>query len=183
MQSIEPESQKQRDDGPLWLSPSVIESANRPPLDLSEEFASITRKLSRHLPIKRGILVFREPHTDRLVAVATWCGGERRTLNLRLPRESSLFIHVAEDGRDYAENFCACFSGNAFERRLLLDEDSSAFVIHPAKLDGEVVGLMGFSSDDPSAFASCDDSYFESLSVDLALKMLAARRRSCALGR
>ncbi|HVP06760.1 MAG TPA: GAF domain-containing protein [Candidatus Acidoferrum sp.] len=177
MPNIEPESQKQRDTGAPWISPALIESTNRSSLDYSDEFASLTRKLSRQLPVRRAVLVFREPEGNRLVAMATWCGGERRTLSLRLPRESSLFAHVAEDGRDYAENFCACFSGNAFERRLLLDEDSNAFILHPVKFDGGVVGLMGFSSDDPSAFATCDDGFFDFLTADLAVKIVKFQRQ------
>ncbi len=183
MQHIEPESQKHRDTEPLWIPPIIIESADRPSPSLSEQFSTLTKKLSRHLPIKKAVLVYRESQSNQLAAVATWCGGERRTLSLRLPRESSLFAQVAEDGRDYAENFCACFSGNALERRLLLDEDSSAFMLHPVKCEGEVVGLMGFSSDDPSAFATCDDCYFDTLTTDLAVRIVEARRQSLAPNR
>ena len=60
---------------------------------------------------------------------------------------------VLEDGQIYTEDFCGSFSRNFFERKLLLSDDSRSFAIRPLKANGETVGLIGYSSEDPTAFA------------------------------
>ena len=96
----------------------------------------------------------RRDDNRHLAAVTTWHNGSvRNGLSVNLPPESSLFEKVAEHGRVYTEDYCAGFSGNFFERKLLLGDDSRSFVVQPLKTDGKVVGLIGYSSEEPTAFA------------------------------
>ena len=113
----------------------------------SELFFELTRQLKSRFNINRGVLLLRVPSEESLAAISTWHNGQTREgLAIKLPTESSLFTHVADDGEVYTENFCASFSGNFFEKKLLLDDSSRSFVLQPLKHDGEVIGLLGFLS-------------------------------------
>ncbi|HOP08279.1 MAG TPA: GAF domain-containing protein [candidate division Zixibacteria bacterium] len=145
--------------------------------DLSETFFSITRELSKKYDIDKGVLVLRHDQDGKLAAISTWQRGFGRDgLALNLPTEASLLEKVAEDGRIYTEEFSGSFSGNFFERKLLLDDDTRSFVVQPLKSDGRVLGLMGFSSTQPCAFAM-----FEEGTVDRLADQLGAliQRKIC----
>lgn len=132
--------------------------------DLPELFFELTRELRKKYAINKGVLVVRRDDTRGLAAVSTWFNGTRRDgLTVNLPAESSLFEKVAEDGRVYTEDFCDSFSGNFFERKLLLEDQSRSFVVQPLKSEGEVVGLLGYSSEEPTAFAMFDEGEFDDL--------------------
>lgn len=121
---------------------------------LSKRFFSLTQELQKDFEIDKGVLVLRDQRKRKLAAISTWRQGQEHDgLSLNLPVDSSLFEKVAEDGQVYTEEFCDSFSGNFFERKLLLDDDSRSFVLHPLKSDGQVIGLLGYSSCKPSAFA------------------------------
>lgn len=126
----------------------------RPEAELSANFAGLTRRLISQYPIDKGVLVLRNEEGPVLSAISTWRDGiVRDGLKLNLPAENSLFEKVAEDGRVYTEDFCGSFSGNFFERKLLLDNDSRCFVIQPLLAEGRVKGLLGYSSRHPAVFA------------------------------
>ncbi len=126
----------------------------RPEAELSASFTGLTRRLACQYPIDKGVLILRDSGSSELSAISTWRDGVVRDgLKLNLPSDGSLFEKVAEDGRVYAEDFCGSFSGNFFERKLLLDNDSRCFVIQPLIFEGKVNGLLGYSSRRPSAFA------------------------------
>lgn len=144
---------------------SIRVSAPDPP-DL---FLRHTRILQRKYPISKGLLVIREKRGTRFIATATFSEQHTRAnLNLRLPSESSLFDKVAEGGVVYSENCCEFFSGNRFERNLLLNWDSASFVIVPLKHGSRVVGILAYSSDQPEAFASFENDLTAQISTRLA---------------
>ncbi|MCK4371845.1 MAG: GAF domain-containing protein, partial [candidate division Zixibacteria bacterium] len=87
----------------------------------------------------------------------------RDGLRLNLPVDASLFEKVAEQGHIYTEDFCESFSGNFFERKLLLDDDSRSFVLQPLKSDGRVLGLLGYSSRKPMAFVTFEEGALDDI--------------------
>jgi len=126
--------------------------------DLSEVFFELTRYLNRDFEINKGVLVLRQERPRKLAAVSTWSNGLGRDgLALNLPCDSSLFEQVAENGQVYTENYCGAFSGNFFERKLLLGENSRSFVLQPLKSNGSVVGLLGYSSESATAFTMFEE--------------------------
>ncbi len=129
---------------------------------LSQAFDNLTRELRKKYEINRGVLVVRRHDNQRLAAVSTWNEGSIRDgLAISLPREPSLFEKVAETGEVYTENFCDAFSGNFFERKLLLDDDSRSFVVQPLKVDSEVCGVLAYSSVKPTAFTMFEEGAAE----------------------
>ncbi len=133
-------------------------------VSITEAFGEFTKALGEHFDINRGVLILREPDSEALSAVSTWREGVLVDgLMINLPRDSSLFEKVSDDGCCYTENFCGAFSGNFFERKLLLDENSRSFAVQPLKVHGEVIGLIGFSSERPTAFAMFEEGVVEDL--------------------
>ena len=138
----------------------------------AEIFIDLTRQLQRFFAIHKGVLIINENSSTRFTATATFNNGKtRRNLSLKLPGTSSLFKIVAENGQLYTENFSELFSGNSFERNLLLESDSQSFLIHPLKHDGAVVGLLGYSSTDPLAFATFEDCILENTARQFAARI------------
>ena len=135
----------------------------RPEVELAEAFGGLTRQLRRRYPIDKGVLVLRDDNS-RLAAISTYNHGlVREGLKLNLPSETSLFEKVAEDGRVYSEEFVDSFSGNFFERKLLLDEDSRCFVVQPLKSEGRVLGLLGYSSCREGAFVTFEEGALDEI--------------------
>ncbi|MFZ5979725.1 MAG: GAF domain-containing protein [Candidatus Zixiibacteriota bacterium] len=152
------ESHHFRDDEPAIFGYDIDQlwPKDASPADI---FIGLTRELQRFFAIHKGVLIIHEQAETRFTATATFNQGRtRRNLSLKLPGTSSLFQIVAENGQLYAENFTDLFSGNSFERHLLLEADSQSFMIQPLKYDGNVVGLLGYSSSDPLAFATFEDN-------------------------
>ena len=136
----------------------------------SEVFFELTRRLHQRYPITRGALILK--NDGRLTAVSTWRHGlSGDGLGINLPDDSSLFLKVVENGRTYSESYAGFFSGNFFERKLLLDEHTRAFVLQPLKAGGEVIGLLGFSSEDPDAFAIFEDGALDEVADSLAARI------------
>jgi len=135
---------------------------------LSEIFFALTRHLHKTFEINKGVLILRGEQPRKLAAVSTWKNGLGRDgLALSLPRNSSLFEQVAEQGEVYTEHFCEAFSGNFFERKLLLDDNSRSFVLQPLKSDGQVVGLLGYSSESATAFTMFEEGTLDSIAEEL----------------
>ncbi len=125
--------------------------------DPSEMFFEIIDFLKERYTLNKCVLIIKHDQAA-LSAVSTWRNGLRQDgLTLNLPHKESLFEKVLEDGRLYTEYFIDSFSGNFFERKLLLDEQSRSFALQPLKSDGQVLGLVGFSSKNPTAFALMED--------------------------
>lgn len=124
----------------------------------AEIFADLTRELQKKYAITKGVLIMREPAGTRYIAVATMARHqELRKLSLLLPTKSSLFEIAAEDGNIYTENYFGLFSGNTFEKNLLLDKSTESFMLHPVKCEGRVVAVIGYSSDVTDAFVTFDN--------------------------
>lgn len=133
---------------------------------LSEAFGELTNELSKSFSIDKAVLVLRKTDDDGLAAVSTWRPGQLRDgLTIGLPCQSSLFEKIAEHGQVYTENFTGAFSGNLFEKKLLLDDTSRSFVVHPLKADGRVVGFLGFSSEKPTAFTVLEEGVLEDVAA------------------
>lgn len=125
--------------------------------DPSELFFDIIDSLKERYTLNKCVLILKRGQ-EPLSAISTWSNGLRQEgLTLNLPHKESLFEKALEDGRLYTENFNGLFSGNFFERKLLLDDQSRSFALRPLKSDGRVVGMVGFSSTNPTAFALMED--------------------------
>jgi len=135
----------------------------------SGAFFELTKRLASRFSINKAVLLLRADAEAPFAAVSTWNNGQiREGLSIRLPSESSLFEIVAGQGSVYTENFCNGFSGNFFERKLLLEDDSRSFVIQPLKHDGNVIGLLGFSSGEPTAFTMFEEGMVEPIFNEFA---------------
>lgn len=130
-----------------------FESDIPPDISITELFSEITRRLEVKYSIDKGVLVIKNDAENCFAAVSTWKKGELRDgLSINLPNDSSLFARVADDGIVYTEEFSGIFSGNFFERKLLLEDDTKSYVLHPLKFEGKVIGLVGYSSAEPTSF-------------------------------
>jgi GAF domain-containing protein len=140
--------------------------------DLTEVFSALTRELQNLYEFDRAVLLIRENGNTRFTAVSTWDNGRlRRNLTVVIPGESSLFEKIAETGRIYSEEYCGLFSGNPFERDLLFTDGTQSYALQPLKYDGEVVGLIGFSSTEPSAFATFEEGALSRIADQLARRI------------
>jgi len=136
-------------------------------------FKRLTAELQNKHDITRGFLALREAGAARFLAVARFTeSGTLKSLSLKVPIVNSLFEKVAEDGGVYINNFAELFDGNTIENRLLIGEGTQSFVLRPLKHDGKLVGLLGYSSDEPDAFVTFEDGLLdpviECLSVTIA---------------
>ena len=140
--------------------------------DLSEMFIALTRKLQERFNIDRGLLVIREAGSTRFMATSTFSDRKiRKNLSLRIPTPSSLFEKVAEQGETFSEDFCDLFSGNSFEKKLLMDDDAQSYILLPLKHEGQIVGLLGYSSQTPLAFTTLENTDLENLTSMLARRI------------
>lgn len=131
-------------------------------VNITQSFSNLTDELNNEIEINKGVLVIRMQDTHELAAISTWNNGVLRDgLMVTLPGKSSLFEKVAEDGSVYTEDFCSSFSGNFFERKLLLDDNSRSFMVLPLKAEGKVVGILAYSSVEPIAFAVFEEGKFK----------------------
>ena len=129
----------------------------------SELFFVLTEFLKERYSINKSVLVIKEPNLV-LSAISTWSNGQRNEgLSLNLPHTKSLFEKVMEHGRLYTEFYSDSFSGNFFERKLLLDDNSKSFALQPLNCDGKIIGLIGFSSDDAGAFSMLEEDDSEEI--------------------
>lgn len=125
---------------------------------ISELFAEFTHKLRSKFNINKGVLVLRRRPGEALSAISTWNQGETLDgLSIKLPEQPSLFERVVEGGQTYWENITDLFTGNFFEKKLLIDESSQSFVLQPLRYDGEVIGLVGYSANDSTDFSRFEE--------------------------
>jgi hypothetical protein len=144
--------------------------------DPRSAFAQFSHLLESLLDIRKGFLALREGDQTRFLAIAGWKkDGPPRSLSLRLPQAPSFFEKVAEDGRLYSERVAEFFDGNTIERRLLFDDDTISIMLRPLKHDGQLVGLLGYSSDIADAFVTAETGALDPVFEQLA-KILAHRQ-------
>lgn len=133
--------------------------------DISELFFELTRRLRGQFDIDKGVLLIRNFEDDSFSAVSTWQQDKvRYGLKIKLPTEPSLFKKIADNGRVYSEIFSGIFCGNFFEKKLLINDDSQSFVVQPLKSDGQIVGMIGYSSSEPTAFAMIEEGCLNEIS-------------------
>jgi len=136
---------------------------------LSDLFLAITKKLQERFEIDRGLLAIREIDTTHFLATSSFDGRKlRKNLSLRIPSDSSLFEKVAESRDVYTDEYFDLFSGNPFEKRVLMSESTRSYIIIPIKQAGEIVGLLGYSSETPMAFAALAAMPLEQITEQLA---------------
>lgn len=114
---------------------------------ISDRFVEISNKLSEMISINRSVLILNQRETNQLAAVSTWeKGAVRDGLTITLPSESSLLQKVANEGVAHTIENPNDFSGNFFEKKLLLNNESKSLIIQPLIEDDEVIGLLSLSS-------------------------------------
>lgn len=145
--------------------------------DLSEVFQAVTGELQNFYELNRAILLVRETNGTRFTAISTWDKGRiRKNLTLVVPGASSLFEKIAESGLLFAEEFCGIFSGNPFERDLLITDQTQSYAVQPLKFDGSVVGLVGFSSTEPNAFVTFEEGALRDIADQFARRIARMTR-------
>lgn len=160
-----------RAENPGGSAHSGSVSCGRSSTDPADLFFDFTRSLQTSMCIHRAVLILKEKSHSRFCAVACFNGGQfRKNLSLRLPGHSSLFQKVAEHRAVFTESYCDLFSGNTFERNLLIGDDSQSYAVVPLKYDGDVVGILGLSSIDPLTFVT-----LEAGALDEVVQIFAAQ--------
>ncbi len=135
--------------------------------NISDIFCELTRRLEIKFDINKGVLVIRNKSENSFLAISTWNNGEFLDgLAISLPTEPSLFEQVAADGQVYSDSYAGMFSGNFFEKKLLLDNNSRSYMLHPLKHEGEIIGMIGYSSEEDLAFSVFE----EGILVDITSK-------------
>lgn len=150
--------------------------------DLETMFRSLSDGLVSRFAVKKGLLAACDGDGTRLMAVAAWREGrELRRLSLRLPQRSSFLQTILKQQASYTESYMSAFDGNHLERNLLLDDDSASYLIQPLRCDGCDVGVIAYSSDDPLAFVTIDETTFEWVTSRLAKHLRSANATDQAL--
>ena len=169
--TLKPSQNSTVDSGSLGKLNQVFERESDP----AEIFFEITNYLKDKYEIGKGVLVIKQEDSS-LSAISTWANGQKRGgLALNLPTGKSLFEKVIEDGNLYTESFSSSFSGNFFEQKLLLEPLTQSFALRPLKFEGEVIGLVGFSSRNPTAFAMLEEGDSDALLDRFAGKLLTKK--------
>lgn len=136
---------------------------------ISELFSELTRRLEVKYDITKGVLVLRNLNDDAFSAVSTWHNGEVLDgLKISLPNDASLFEQVARDGRVFSDSYYGMFSGNFFEKKLLVDDTTRSYVLHPLKHEGQIIGMIGYSSGKESAFTMIEEGALQNVTNELA---------------
>jgi len=113
---------------------------------LTDLFNKHVKNIQEKIPINKAVLLLNHYHTGMLAAISTWENGHLHDgLSIKLPSESSLFEKVISTGKNYQSNNCLEFEGNFFEKKLLLNEQSSSFLLQPLTVNDQVVALIGYS--------------------------------------
>jgi len=132
--------------------------------ELSNLFGNLTDRLNSKYPINKGVLLLRLAKGEPLTVISLWEKGELKDgLLIKLPAKSSLFEQVIAHNQAYIEDFSASFSGNFFEKKLLLNEESKTFVLQPLRFQNNIFGLIGFSSETPLVFTVFEESQTQQL--------------------
>ena len=137
--------------------------------NISEIFCELTRRLEVKFDINKGVLVVRNQNENTFLAISTWNNGDFLDgLAISLPTEPSLFEQVAADGHLFSDSYVGIFSGNFFEKKLLLDDNSKSYLLHPLKHEGRIVGMIGYSSEEELAFSVFEEGILSDISAKFA---------------
>lgn len=144
--------------------------------DLSELFLELTRRLKTKYEIDRGVFMIRSKNGDKFSAVSTWNKDKvRSNISINVSVEPSLIEKVAENGVVFSECSTSEFSGNFFERNLILEANSQSYVLQPLKHAGEVVGMLGYSSVVATAFSTLDEGTLDKFANEFG-EIIAKRK-------
>ena len=155
-----------------------FESDIPPNAKISEIFCEITRRLEIKFNICKGVLVIRNHNENTFLAISTWNKGEFLDgLAISLPTAPSLFEQIASDGNVYSDTYGGIFSGNFFEKKLLLNDNSRSYVLHPLKHEGEIAGMIGYSSEVEMAFSVFEEGILNNIANQFA-KIISERRNN-----
>lgn len=161
----------------LWTE---FEQALDEPVDVATLFVDLSGELELRYDIRKGFIALRDGEFTRFLAIARFkAGGTCKKLSLKLPADDSLFERVAEDGSPFSDNYAELFDGNHIEKRLLIDDDTVSYLLRPLKYDGTVVGLIGYSSDQPGTFVTLEEGEFDPF-FDLLGAIIGTRMRQPA---
>ncbi len=149
--------------------------------NISDIFCELTRRLEIKFDIHKGVLVIRNQDENSFLAVSTWNNGEFLDgLAISLPTEPSLFEQVAADGQVFSDSYGGIFSGNFFEKKLLLDSNSKSYVLHPLKHEGQIIGMIGYSSHEDLAFSVFEEGILLDITSKFA-KVISEKRLNSSL--
>jgi transcriptional regulator with GAF, ATPase, and Fis domain len=126
--------------------------------NLSDIFMELTRRLKSKYEINRGVFIMRSRTDAKFSAISTWNEDKiRNNISINVSMEPSLVEKVAENGVVFSECSTCEFSGNFFERNLIIGSDSQSYVLQPLKHEGKVVGMLGYGSVCSTAFSTIDE--------------------------
>jgi hypothetical protein len=136
--------------------------------NINDIFHELCRRLSSKYDIDKGVFIIRSYISGKFTAVSTWNDGTcRSNISINLSSEPSLTEKVAEHGVTYTDCVGGEFSGNFFERRLLLGDNAQSYMLHPLKYAGRVVGMLGYSSETQTAFTTFEEGVFDKVANQL----------------
>ena len=146
-----------------------FKNTSNPDTKISDIFFDFTEWYNSQYKINKSVLVLRSMTDLSLSAVSTWEDGARRDgLTLRLPMENSLFEQVIGNGKTFHALLSDDFSGNFFEKKLLLNNSTKSYILQPLKYKNDIIGLIGFSSDSTEIYSDDKKSIFSETSSKLA---------------
>ena len=144
--------------------------------NISDIFGELTRRLKIKFDISKGVLVIRNLDENSFLAISTWNNGEFLDgLSISLPTAPSLFEEVANDGNVFSDTYAGIFSGNFFEKKLLLNHKTKSYMLHPLKHEGVIVGMIGYSSEEDLAFSVFEEGILLDVTTKFA-KIISERR-------
>ncbi len=136
---------------------------------IAEIFGELTRRLEVKFDINKGVLVLRNQIENSFLAISTWNDGEFLDgLAISLPTAPSLFEQVADDGQVFSDSYAGIFSGNFFEKKLLLSRNSKSYMLHPLKHEGQIVGMLGYSSEEDLSFTVFEEGILLDITTKFA---------------
>lgn len=137
--------------------------------NINKLFFSFIKKFNRHLPISRAALILHSAKDDTLKMIALKAERAREGLTLTLPKENSLLYRVFRTNAIYTADYPFYFSGNFFERKILIDLETKSVLITPILTGGNNFGLVCLTSPQESAFKEYDEYTMERVFGKLAL--------------
>jgi hypothetical protein len=163
--SITDEIKSERDN--IDIPESILRSIDtiiKRPQNLRRLFFSFIKKLNRFCPVSKAILIVHSDSDEHLKVIAI--KGEKSAhegLTLTLPSDNSLLYSIFRSRVTYTAGNPFVFSGNFFERKLLLDGETKSLFVAPILLNGTAHGLVCLSSSNDGAFAEIDQGCLEQI--------------------
>ena len=129
--------------------------------NINRLFFSFIKKLNRFLPINRAALVIYSNRDKVLKVIALKGETAREGLALTLPAGNSLLGRVYNSRATYIADTPFFFSGNFFERKVLIGPGTKSVLVTPIITGGKAYGLICLSSTKEFAFENYDSSILD----------------------